>query len=118
MDISDEEAINLVRESARKFALADISWAKARMGIMGFWVGGQVECLESDPLLRAKQSCALWTRNFLDYENPYHLTVRFLESGGCFIRWEHHVLDVICPSSNKYGLPEQSFIKALNVSKY
>lgn len=112
MNMTDEEAINLIRESALKFALANISWGRARYGIMGFWVGLPLNSSESDQLLRARQSKAAWTHEFHEFENPYNSIVCFLETGGRFISWEQKILDVICPSCNKYGLSEASFTKA------
>jgi len=109
--MNDEEAIELIRDAATRFSSANIAWSKARFGLLGIWVGSSYQATEKDPLLRTKESEQLWNKEKQETENPYNPIVTFLNCGGCFIRWEHNILDIRCPSGNKYGLPDNSFEK-------
>ncbi len=109
--MTDEKSIELIRESAIRFACANISWDKARFGIFGIWVVREHSYKsETDTLSRAKQSAYNWYQiKEQELKNPYNPIVSFLESGGRFGRWEEHFLDIYCPSGNKCRLPEKIF---------
>ena len=111
--MQDDAAIELVRESAKRFASAGVSWNRARFGIHGIWVGGSLDASGLSSLARAQQSEMLWSQQVgVANPNPYSPIVELLVAGGYIGRWERRVLDVKCPSGLTYGIPETHFTKA------
>lgn len=117
--MDDEEALELVKETSKKFAEAGIPWRLARYGVLGFYVGESKVPQQhdgSDRLSLAEESARIWNEEFSTIPNPYTDLIQFLKSGGTFIRWEQGILDVFCPSGKKYGLPGQYFVRVLDES--
>lgn len=111
--MQDETAIELLQESARRFASAGVSWNRARFGIHGIWVGGSLDASGLSSLAHAQQAETLWSEQLgISSPNPYSPIVELLLAGGYIGRWENRVLDIKCPSGLTYGVPETHFARA------
>lgn len=73
--MDDETAIELVRESAKRFASAGVPWNRARFGIHGIWVGCSLDASGLSALTRAQQAEMLWNvQSDAPNQNPYLLS--------------------------------------------
>ena len=107
-----EEAVELMREALALFADANVPWERSRIGLFGFWIGGNTPPQFDTPLLKAQFSERAWAHLHPNTNNPYMCILKFMSGGGKIIRWENGILDMQLPGGEKFGIPEDTLRKA------